>query len=185
MAGYGMEGIVRAMGPAEREEMLRLLLDAVAGQLPPDDAAEGEPGRCPRCGCPRVVRRGHDADGARRWLCRGCGRSFRASTGRVLATTKLPAATWAEYARCMADGLTLRAAAARCGVSLKTSFSMRHRTCEVMESMLPAFAAGPGCAVEADETLVPDSLSGNHSRCAGFPCPAVPGGAGATGSGMA
>ncbi|WP_281695196.1 IS1595 family transposase [Collinsella tanakaei] len=57
------------------------------------------------------------------------------------------------------------------GVSLKTSFSMRHRLCEVMVSMLPAFEAGPGCPVEADETLVPDSLSGNHSRSAGFPCP--------------
>lgn len=74
-----------------------------------------------------------------------------------------------------------RDAAAACGVSLKTSFSMRHRLCEVMASMLPAFEAGPGCPVEADETLVPDSLSGNHSRSAGFPCPAPHAGAGATG----
>lgn len=67
------------------------------------------------------------------------------------------------------------------GVSLKTSFSMRHRLCEVMASMLPAFEAGPGAEVQADETLVPDSLSGNHSRSAGFPCPAPHAGAGATG----
>ena len=78
-------------------------------------------------------------------------------------------------------GATLRDAAAACGVSLKTSFSMRHRPCEVMASMPPAFEAGPGCPVEADETLVPDSLSGNHSRSAGFPCPAPHAGAGATG----
>ena len=50
-----------------------------------------------------------------------------------------------------------------------------------MASMLPAFEAGPGCPVEADETPVPDSLSGNHSRSAGFPCPAPHAGAGATG----
>lgn len=43
--------------------------------------------------------------------------------------------------------------------------------------MSPAFETGPGCPVEADETLVPNSLSGNRSRPAGFPCPA----AGATG----
>ena len=166
--GYG--AIVRAMRPEEREEMLGLLLEAPAGEMPAG-AEEEPPEACPRCGCPRTVRRGRDADGAQRRLCRGCGRSFRASTGRVLGATKLPAATWARYAEAMLAGATLRDAAA-CGVALKTGFSMRHRLCEVMASMLPAFEAGPGCPVEADETLVPDSLSGNHSRSAGFPCPA-------------
>ena len=99
----------------------------------------------------------------------------------MLGTTKLPAATWARHAEAMLAGATLRDAAAACGVSLKTSFSMRHRLCEVMASMPPAFEAGPGRPVEADETLVPDSLSGNHSRSAGFPCPAPRAGAGATG----
>ena len=126
--GYG--AIVRAMRPEEREEMLGLLLEAVAGEMPPG-AEEEPPEACPRCGCPRTVRRGRDADGAQRRLCRGCGRSFRASTGRVLGTTKLPAATWARYAEAMLAGATLRDAAAACGVSLKTSFSMRHRLCEV------------------------------------------------------
>ena len=134
--GYG--AIVRAMRPEEREEMLGLLLEAVAGEMPAG-AEEEPPAACPRCGCPRTVRRGRDADGAQRRLCRGCG------------------------------------------VSLKTSFSMRHRLCEVMASMLPAFEAGPGAEVQADETLVPDSLSGHHSRSAGFPCPAPHAGAGATG----
>ena len=174
--GYG--AIVRAMRPEEREEMLGLLLEAVAGEMPAG-AEEEPPAACPRCGCPRTVRRGRDAEGEQRRLCRGCGRSFRASTGRVLGTTKLPAATWARYAELMLAGATLRGAAAGCGVSLKTSFSMRHRLCEVMASMLPAFEAGPGAEVQADETLVPDSLSGNHSRSAGFPCPAPHAGAGA------
>ena len=142
--GYG--AIVRAMRPEEREEMLGLLLEAVAGEMPAG-AEEEPPEACPRCGCPRTVRRGRDADGAQRRLCRGCGRSFRASTGRVLGTTKQPAATWARYAEAMLAGATLRDAAA-CGVSLKTSFSMRHRLCEVMASMLPAFEAGPGYPVE-------------------------------------
>ena len=119
--GYG--AIVRAMRPEEREEMLGLLLEAVAGEMPAG-AEEEPPEACPRCGCPRTVRRGRDADGAQRRLCRGCGRSFRASTGRVLGTTKQPAATWARYAEAMLAGATLRDAAA-CGVPLKTSFSMR------------------------------------------------------------
>ncbi|MFR3769723.1 transposase [Collinsella stercoris] len=107
--GYG--AIVRAMRPEEREEMLGLLLEAVAGEMPAG-AEEEPPEPCPRCGCPRTVRRGRDADGAQRRPCRGCGRSFRASTGRVLGTTKLPAATWARHAEAMLAGATLRDAAA-------------------------------------------------------------------------
>jgi len=170
MSTRGLEGIVAAMRDDERERMLELLLEAMAGELPGDGGRE-EPGCCPRCGCAHVVGKGHDADGGRRWLCRGCGRTFRASTGKVLATTKLPAATWRMYAQLMVAGATLRDSAAACGVSLRTSFSMRHRLLEVMERSLPAFEAGPGCAVQADETLVPDSLSGNHTRDQGFRCP--------------
>ena len=170
MSAKGLEAIVRAMRDDERERMLELLLEAMAGELPPegDDARDA----CPRCGCTHVVRRGRDADGGQRWLCRGCGRTFRASTGRTLATTRLPTATWHLYARLMAGGATPGSCAAACGVSLRTSFSMRHRLLEVMGSSLPAFEAGPGCAARADETLVPDSLSGNHTLAAsGFSMP--------------
>ena len=65
--GYG--AIVRAMRPEEREEMLGLLLEAVAGEMPAG-AEEEPPEACPRCGCPRTVRRGRDADGAQRRLVR-------------------------------------------------------------------------------------------------------------------
>ena len=183
MSAKGLEAIVRAMRDDERERMLELLLEAMAGELPPegDDARDA----CPRCGCTHVVRRGRDADGGQRWLCRGCGRTFRASTGRTLATTGLPTATWHLYARLMAGGATPGSCAAACGVSLRTSFSMRHRLLEVMGSSLPAFEAGPGCAARADETLVPDSLSGNHTLAAsGFSMPRPArrrGGDGATG----
>lgn len=183
MSAKGLEAIVRAMRDDERERMPELLLEAMAGELPP----EGDEARdaCPRCGCTHVVRRGRDADGGQRWLCRGCGRTFRASTGRTLATTRLPTATWHLYARLMAGGATPGGCAAACGVSLRTSFSMRHRLLEVMGSSLPAFEAGPGCAARADETLVPDSLSGNHTLAAsGFSMPRPArrrGGDGATG----
>lgn len=63
--------------------MLALLLEAVTGEMPPE--------ACPRCGCPCTARKGRDAGGGRRRLCRGCGRAFRSSIGRVLGATKLPA----------------------------------------------------------------------------------------------
>ena len=58
--GYG--AVVRAMRPEEREEMLALLLEAVAGEMPAAPGAE-PPEACPRCGCPRTARKGRDADG--------------------------------------------------------------------------------------------------------------------------
>lgn len=170
MPGNGMEAVVRAMGPEERREMLRLLPGAIAQELPGADDGR-RLGRCPRCGCEHVVRRGHEADGAQRWLCRGCGRSFRASSCRVLGTTRLSRGRWDRYASLMLAGATLREAAEECGVSLKTSFSMRHRLCEVMASMLPGFETGAGCRAGADETYVPDSLSGNHTRNPRFAMP--------------
>ena len=56
--GYG--AIVRAMRPEEREEMLGLLLEAVAGEMPAG-AEEEPPEACPRCGCPP-----HRQEGPRR-----------------------------------------------------------------------------------------------------------------------
>ena len=167
MSAMGWESMFRAMRGDDRRSALEALLAVME-----EDAAGGgeEAPCCPRCGCPRVVRRGRDADGAQRWLCRGCGRTFRGTTGSVLASSKLEAPTWAEYAALMVSGATLRDCAAACGVSLRTSFSMRHRLLEVMERSLPAFEAGPGCPAQVDETLVPDSLSGNHSR-GGAPMP--------------
>lgn len=117
-----------------------------------------------------MVRRGHDADGAQRWLCRGCGRTFRGTTGSVLASSGLDGAVWAEYAAMTVSGATLGDCAAACGVSLRTSLSMRHRLLEVMGRSLPAFEAGPGCPAQVDETLVPDSLSGSRSL-GGAPMP--------------
>lgn len=57
--------------------------------------------------------------------------------------------------------------------------AMRPEEREEMLGLL--LEACPGCPVKADETRVPDSLSGNHSRSAGYPCPAPHAGAGATG----
>ena len=54
---------------AIREAIARLVAEGAGG---------GEPSRCPRCGCERFVRKGRDAGGAQRYLCRGCGRTFTA-----------------------------------------------------------------------------------------------------------
>lgn len=122
----------------------------------------GDPAGCPRCGCPRVVRRGRDADGTQRWLCRGCGRTFTARTDGLVALSKLPLATWLAYVDATLEGCSLRACAARCSVSLPTSWYMRMRLCDVMSSQLGAFRGGEGASVQVDETYLDESLKGHH-----------------------
>ena len=130
----------------------------------PSDRA-GDPGFCPHCGCVgRVVRKGHVADGSQRWLCKECGRTFGARTGRVLSSSKLPEAAWMEFAECFVLRLPLRECAERCGVCLKTAFYMRHRMLEVVARYVPPFMVGAGTGAELDETFFPESFKGNHSR---------------------
>ena len=81
------------------EGMERLISDLKAALL---RALVGpEPSRCPHCGSALVARRGRTSSGSQRWLCRGCGRTFTAATGGVLALSKLPAETWSSYVVCL------------------------------------------------------------------------------------
>jgi len=152
-----LQQLVDKMSVAEKEELLADLKAAIAEDLAA--GAAGDPEACPRCGCPRFTRKGRDADGSQRWLCAGCGRTFSAKTMGLLAQSKLPAETWMAFAECMADCLSLRESAARCSVSLYTSWFMRMRVCEVMRSRLLPARAG---TFHVDELLVTENISGKH-----------------------
>ena len=152
-----VKALIAGLTLDEKRELAEQLRAAIADEL----AAPGEPDRCPRCGCPAFVRKGRDAGGGRRWLCRGCGRTFSAKTMGLLGMSKLPASAWMEFAACMADALPLRDTAERVGCSLYTAWFMRMRVCEVMgRRLLPP----RGGSFEVDGTYFRESLSGNHSR---------------------
>ena len=146
----------------QKEELVGELRAAIFEEMAGDGG--GTPARCPRCGHAHVVSKGRDRDGGRRWLCRGCGRTFSAKTSGVLALSKLGAGTWSAYVEGMVEGLSLRKLAKRCGVGLKTSWYMRMRVCSVMESRLAPFRCDEGTSVQIDEKYPNESLSGNRAR---------------------
>lgn len=152
---------IDSLSKDEKLELLGELKRAIAEEMTP---APGEPERCPRCGCPEFTRKGKGPRGQQRWLCKGCGRTFCATTLSVLGASKLEAATWEEFAECTVDRVSLREAASRCGVCLFTAWFMRHRLCEVMASRIASFRGGPGRRCQVDETAFNESLSGNWSR---------------------
>jgi transposase-like protein len=119
---------------------------------------------CPRCASLDAVRKGHDHDGAQRWLCKDCQRTFRNAADTIITRSKLKPAVWIRYLECFVDCLPLRECAAHCHESLRTSWLMRMRLVESIRRHLPRFHADAGCAVQLDETYLRESFKGNHKR---------------------
>ena len=163
------------LGHAERKEAiasLRRIIDEESCRLAEEEAGAGGLA-CPRCGSLSFVRRGRDAAGAQRCLCKDCGRSFNGSARKVLAASKLGRPAWMRFAECFVDRRPLRECAEECGVSLKTAFFMRHRVLEALAKRTPAFRVGPGCGAEVDESYFRESFKGNHTNSA-FDMPRPP-----------
>ena len=161
-----LQQFISQLSRAEKIEMLKALKAAIAEELAgPKESFNA----CPRCGCPEFVGKGRSADGGRRWLCKGCARTFSAKTHGVLAHSKLSAQTWVEFASCEADALSLRACAKRCGVCLSTAWFMRMRMLEVMRARLAGFR--PASRAQIDSTYFSENLSGNSSRSRAFSMP--------------
>lgn len=155
------------MTPAERRaaiESLQSIIDTERFKL----AVEREDAEvcCRECESAHVVKRGRTSSGKQRYLCRDCGMSFTLSEPSVFTKSKLPGEVWQRYIECFVDRLPLRECAQRCGVSLKTSWFMRHRIMEALKRHLPAFEVRKGCGAQLDETFFRESFKGNHTRSA-------------------
>ena len=110
----------------------RLELEEVLAGRPPRtavtaviEASPGDERRCPHCGHGASVGCGQ-ADGLRRFRCKGCGRSFNALTGTPLARLRKKEC-WLDFGRSLSEGETVVASAERCGVAVSTAFRWRHR----------------------------------------------------------
>ena len=112
---------------------------------------------CGHCGSETFCRWGN-ATGMKRYMCKACDRTFNALTGMPLAHLH-KREKWLDYARAIADGLTLRKAAARVGVHLETSFRWRHRFLASSKKVKAKKLSG---IVEADETFILKSAKGSR-----------------------
>ncbi|SQI02853.1 CDGSH-type zinc finger protein [Clostridium perfringens] len=95
-------------------------------------------------------------------MCRSCNKLFNDSTKSALSCTKLPLQTWIGYIKGMIIGLSIRKNADNIGVSVKTSFYMRHN---VLDCIIAFMEVGDvDGIVEMDETFVAKSFKGNHKK---------------------
>lgn len=153
------------LSQSERRRAIESVKDVIRAAMFDDAAGNGyEVERCPRCGSVAIVKKGKSKNGEQRYLCHDYSRTFSGSTNRILNTSKLALETWMAYAECFVLTLPLRECAARCGVCLKTAYTMRHRLIECLKAYSPGFHVGEGSACELDETYFPESFKGNRTK---------------------
>ena len=103
---------------------------------------------CPRCGSERTK-----SNGSGRFLCRGCGRTFVASTSTVMSSMKLGRERFRKMANLMLNDVKLKAIIDSVGVSTRTAYVWR------MKIFAAAFEIQKGATLSGkcwiDEALVP------------------------------
>lgn len=146
---------VEGMTREEKESLVAELKALVFAEL---DGPSADPSACPRCGHSHVVRKGLDRDGSRRWLCRGCRRTFGAKTFGLIARSRLPREKWARLVELTVDAASVARCARELGVTTVTAWFMRMRLCEAMRRSMPAPPANGEWQV--DGTYLDESLKG-------------------------
>jgi transposase-like protein len=161
MDGKGFQALVAQLGDLSAVQR-EALVTALKRRLPVGEAVELIGTRfCadPCCGHCRSenVRGWSSQNGLKRYRCSDCGKTFNALTGTPLAQLHRRDA-WLAYAQALADGLSLRKAAERCGIALDTSFRWRHRFLATAKNVKAKAVNG---IVEADETFIRKSAKGS------------------------
>ena len=144
-----------------RQQRQRLLsiITALPENKPAPDAFLPEQPSCPHCHAANTqLRPWGFSRGLQRYRCRTCQRTCTTLTATPLAHLHMPE-RWPTYAQALIDGLSVRAAAKRCGISKNTAFQWRHRFLQQMAAHRAEREEG---IVEADETFFLESFKGQR-----------------------
>lgn len=116
---------------------------------------------CRHCAREQVIAWGHfctrQGQFRQRYRCLICNKTFSEYTGTPLQDIKR-SDQWPSLTQCMAEGLSLRATAARLGIHVSTAFRWRHRLLDALASQPQPYLQG---AVAAGLTYVPYSRKGS------------------------
>jgi transposase-like protein len=112
---------------------------------------------CPHCAHEQVSRWGF-ANGLQRYRCNACRATFNALTETPLAGLRHKA-KWIDYAKQLAEGVSVRKSAAAVGIHPNTAFRWRHRFLSLPKGQQAISLAG---VAEADETYFLESQKGRR-----------------------
>lgn len=157
---------IDGLSPTDRTELARILNEATTSIFAnaPDEAyfeVKHQQGHfCPACGR-RAIKYGR-VRGVQRYKCKSCETSYGDTTGTPLAHSRKPMSAWARYIACFIRGYSIPRSAREVGIAVSTAYAWRHRILQAIrahEQNAPLTGI-----VEADETYLPDSYKGNHTR---------------------
>jgi transposase-like protein len=113
---------------------------------------------CPHCQS-TLLRPWGSSHGLPRYRCKACGRTSNPLTATPLAHLRRRD-QWLLYAQSLIEGLSVRKAAARCGIDKNTAFLWRHRFLQMTSGHRAHHEHG---IVEADETFFLESFKGHRN----------------------
>lgn len=148
---------VARLSRGQREQVKQYLDHSVPPAPVVEWLEQAQEAICPQCQAAMPYRWGHQA-GLQRFRCRQCGRTFTVLSGTPLARLRHKN-RWLTYSAALIEGLTVRKAAARCGIHKNTSFRWRHRFLQVPAQTKARRLQG---IAEADETYFPYSCKGQR-----------------------
>jgi transposase-like protein len=150
-------GQAKSLSPSQRGQALSWFQQCTQSEEVLHTTAE-LPRDCPHCHHDKVVHWGN-ANGLPRYRCNACGKTFNPLTGTPLAHLR-HRECWGPYAQALIEGLSVRKAAAHCGVNKDTAFRWRHRFLALPAKAEPSALEG---IVEADETYFLESHKGERN----------------------
>lgn len=114
---------------------------------------------CPHCESDQFTKNGMK-DGRQRFRCKTCGKYFNTLTNTPLSRLRY-SEKHLQQTKVMLEGLSVRKAAEKLGVSIPTAFAWRHKFLASLEKEQPTKLAG---IVEADETFFLKSYKGQRKN---------------------
>lgn len=111
---------------------------------------------CPHCKSTDIF--GHGIyKGRKRYKCKGCTKTFNDFTGTAISGIK-KTEKFQEYLGMVVESLTIRKAASKLGVNIKTAFDWRHK---LLSSLPKVSGQGFSGIVECDDKLLDINDKGN------------------------
>ena len=117
---------------------------------------------CPDCGSIHVIKFGKNKNGMQMYKCKDCESRFNLLKNTFLENAHLHLTVWIKYMIMMNQNEDMRDCATYAGVSLKTSFMMRHRILNALSNNMKKTQLKG--IVEVDNTSTTISFSGNHKK---------------------
>lgn len=90
---------------------------------------------CPKCKCSDLNKNGI-SNGRQRYICKACETTFDQLSGSPFSSSKLDLDYWLKYAELMLLGKTIRYCAKELDVCVKTSFYMKTRLLDLLNTLI-------------------------------------------------